>query len=175
MKLFFRLFFCLVLLISFTACNPLNYFSKNEVPAPATPPAPVPTAPIAPSPPVTVAPSTPTPPPAAAPVVITNNAASIIGDYSVRGTNPGGRSNYSGSANITAGDEPNTYKIHWRVGTVYDGIGKLEGNTFNVKWGTATAPVGTVIYTLEPGGVLKGVWYTNDKPNLLGSEILTPR
>lgn len=171
MKLFFRLFLFSVLLISFTACNPLSYFSKNETPAPA-PPLPPPAS----TPPVPATPPTATLPSAPAPVVITNTpTSSIVGDYSVRGTNPGGRSNYSGSANITAGDELNTYKIHWRVGTIYDGVGKLEGNSFNVKWGTPTAPVGTVIYTLEPGGILKGVWYTHDKPNLLGSEILTPK
>lgn len=172
MKRFSSFLFFSLLCIALSGCNPLSYFNKGETPSPA--PTTIPTPPPA-TPPVSITAPVVTPPPAAPPVIITNNPTSLVGDYAVRGTNPGGRSNYNGSANISAGDEPNTYKIHWRVGTIYDGIGKLEGNSLNVKWGTPTAPVGTVIYTLEPGGVLKGVWYTNDRPNALGSEILTPK
>ncbi len=168
MKRISSFLFFSVLFISLNGCNPLSYFNRSA------PPAPLPTA-IPTPPPVSITAPVVTPPPATPPVVITNNAVSLVGDYSVRGTNPGGRSNYKGSVNITAGEEPNAYKIHWQVGTIYEGIGKLEGNSLNVKWGTPTAPVGTVIYTLEPGGVLKGIWYTNKNPNALGSEILTPR
>lgn len=170
MKRFSSFLFFSALFISLNGCNPLSYFNQSAPPPPVTSPTPPP-----PVHPISVTVPTPTPAPTPPPVVITNNATSLVGDYAVRGTNPGGRSNYSGSANISAGDETNTYKIHWRVGTIYDGIGKLEGNSLNVKWGTPTAPVGTVIYTLEPGGVLKGVWYTNSNPNALGSEILTPK
>lgn len=163
----FKFIFLSISLLSLIACNPLSYLNKNEAPVPQASPSPSPS-PLPPTPP----PAVPASPP---PVMVHNNANSLIGDYQVKGTNPGGRSNYSGSAKISAGDEPNTYKINWRVGTIYEGIGKLEGNSLNVKWGTPTNPVGNVMYTLEPGGILKGVWYTFDKPNSLGSEILTPR
>ncbi|GEM_PF-2397368 len=155
--------FFLIPILSLQACNP---FTKKEETKPVSLSSVVPS----------VAPTLPPPPPAtlpAAPVIISNNP-SLVGTYHVRGTNPGGRSNYHGTATLSS-SEKDVYKIHWQVGTVYDGEGKLEGNTLNVKWGTPTAPVGTVVYTLEAGGILKGVWYTNSNPNALGSEILTPK
>lgn len=168
MKLISSILFLLLLSISIYGCNPLNFLNKNDTPAPQASAAPTPSPLTAPTPALPASPATPPP------VIVHNPTSSLIGDYQVKGTNPGGRSNYSGSAKISAGDEANTYKINWRVGTVYEGIGKLEGNSLNVKWGTPTNPVGNVMYTLEPGGILKGVWYTYDKPNSLGSEILTP-
>jgi len=97
----------------------------------------------------------------------------IEGSYRVQGTNPGGRGAYRGTADIVkAGD---SYRVHWRVGTVYDGVGKLSGNTFKVEWGTATEHVGTVTYDVQPDGSLKGTWFVAKNPNDLGTEVLIPK
>lgn len=101
------------------------------------------------------------------------HAADISGTYWAAGTNPGGQGQYKGIATIVkAGD---VYRVHWEVGTVYDGVGKLIDKTFAVDWGTATSNVGTVTYTLQPDGSLKGTWSTAKNPSLLGTEILTPK
>jgi len=97
---------------------------------------------------------------------------SIAGTYNVNGTNPGSGSRYHGAANII--QEGEKYRVHWAVGTVYDGIGTLKGDTFTVEWGTTTAHVGTVTYVLQKDGIMKGTWYDAKDPNTLGTEILTP-
>ena len=98
----------------------------------------------------------------------------LSGVYTTSGTNPGGnQGGYSGYTTITK--EGDQYKVHWKVGTVYDGIGKLEGKVFKVEWGSGGNPVGLVTYTLQEGGVLQGTWYTYKNPNALGTETLTPQ
>jgi len=100
-------------------------------------------------------------------------SGNIAGTYLVSGTNPGNTGNYKGIATIVKSGE--TYRIHWEVGTTYDGIGKLNGNTFSVEWGTAKENVGTVTYTLQPDGSLKGTWFVAKNPSVLGTELLTPK
>lgn len=100
------------------------------------------------------------------------NAANIAGTYRVMGTNPGSGSQYQGTATIVK--DADKYRIHWNVGTVYDGVGTLKGDTLTVEWGTATSHVGTVTYTLQKDGVLKGTWYDAKDPKTLGTENLTP-
>ena len=99
--------------------------------------------------------------------------ANIAGTYLVAGTNPGNTGSYKGIATIVKSGD--TYRIHWEVGTTYDGIGKLTGNTFSVEWGTAKENVGTVTYTVQPDGSLKGTWFVAKNPSVLGTEILTPK
>ncbi len=101
-------------------------------------------------------------------------AVAVGGVYDVRGTNPGGRGNYSGTAMISqvGGD---VYKIDWSVGSAYSGTGRLSGKTLDVEWGDGQTSIGTVKYNVEPDGRLTGVWYTKQDPNNLGSEILLPR
>lgn len=97
----------------------------------------------------------------------------IAGTYRAQGTNPGGRTKYSGTATLTPdGDK---YRVHWEVGTIYDGVGKVEGNIFKVEWGRAGDPVGLVTYTIDSDKVLRGSWYTFKNPNTLGTETLTPQ
>jgi hypothetical protein len=98
---------------------------------------------------------------------------SLAGVYAVTGTNPGGKGAYKGIATIVkSGDN---YRIHWEVGTTYDGIGKLNGKVFTVEWGTSTANVGTVTYNLQPDGSLKGTWFVAKNPSELGTENLVPK
>jgi hypothetical protein len=98
---------------------------------------------------------------------------SIAGSYWVQGTNPGGKGAYKGIATIVkAGD---SYRMHWEVGTIYEGIGKLNGNVFTVEWGTIKENVGTVTYTLQTDGSLKGTWFVAKNPSDLGTETLNPK
>lgn len=103
----------------------------------------------------------------------TAKTVNISGTYVTQGTNPGGQGRYEGFTTIT--QEGDKYKVHWEVGTVYDGIGKLDGKVFKVEWGTPGNLVGIVTYTLGPGGVLQGTWYTFKNPKVLGTETLTPQ
>jgi len=97
----------------------------------------------------------------------------IAANYGVTGTNPGGKGRYRGTATISpAGDQ---YKVHWEVGAVYDGVGKLDGKVFTVKWGPGGQVKGEVTYTLSPEGNMQGTWYTYDNPKILGTETLIPR
>jgi len=99
--------------------------------------------------------------------------SNLAGTYWVAGTNPGGNGSYKGIATIAkSGDR---YRIHWEVGTTYDGIGKLNDKVFTVEWGTATENVGTVTYALQPSGSLKGTWFVAKDPGHLGTEVLTPK
>ena len=97
----------------------------------------------------------------------------IAGTYWVKGTNPGGKGAYQGIATvIKSGD---SYRIHWEVGTIYDGVGKLNGGVLTVEWGNTKENVGTVTYNLQPDGSLKGTWFTARNPTDLGTETLTPK
>lgn len=98
---------------------------------------------------------------------------SIEGVYDVRGTNPGGSGNYSGTATIT--EAGGSYKMSWSVGTSYVGTGKRSGDVLTVEWGDGVNAVGTVKYNIESDGRLTGTWFTKADPNNLGSEILIPR
>ncbi len=102
-----------------------------------------------------------------------SRARSLEGVYDVRGTNPGGTGNYTGTATIT--ESSGTYKMSWSVGTSYVGTGQRAGDVLSVEWGDGVNVAGTVKYNIETDGRLTGTWYTKDAPNNLGSEILIPR
>ena len=97
----------------------------------------------------------------------------LSGSYWVQGTNPGGTGTYKGIATIVKSGE--VYRIHWEVGTTYDGIGKFQDNTFQVEWGTSKENVGSVTYKLQADGSLKGTWFVAKNPGVLGTETLTPK
>ncbi len=99
--------------------------------------------------------------------------AAIGGSYWVQGTNPGGKGAYKGVATIIKSGD--SYRIHWEVGTTYDGVGKLNGSVLTVEWGNSKENVGTVTYNLQPDGTLKGTWSVARNPTDLGTEILTPK
>ncbi len=99
--------------------------------------------------------------------------ANIAGTYWVTGTNPGSGSAYKGVATILKSGD--SYRMHWEVGTTYDGVGKFDGKILQIAWGTATENVGTVTYTLQADGSLKGTWFTASNPKSLGTETLRPK
>ncbi|MFO1519645.1 MAG: fibronectin-binding protein [bacterium] len=98
-------------------------------------------------------------------------SANIEGTYGVLGTNPKNAGSYRGTATIVKSGD--VYRVHWQVGSVYDGVGKLNGNTFAVEWGNQSQNVGTVTYTVQPDGNMKGTWFVAKNPNDLGTETLT--
>lgn len=160
MKIFASFFLC-VLAGSAVGCGKMSSLlskAEKEIAAPA--------AKEPPAEPVAVAP-TPSPSQVAP-------ALAVGGVYDVRGTNPSGTGNYSGTAMISqqAGD---AYRIDWSVGNSYTGTGTRQGNNLTVEWGDGTKAVGTVKYNIESDGRLTGVWYTHANPNQLGSEILMPK
>jgi len=97
----------------------------------------------------------------------------IVGSYQAQGTNPGGAGTYHGT--VTIAQEGDKYKVHWEVGNVYDGVGKVDGNIFRVEWGFGGKVVGILSYTIESNRVLRGTWHTYDHPEVLGTETLTPQ
>lgn len=90
---------------------------------------------------------------------------SLLGEYSVVGTNPNGTS-YRGVVNITSGGG-GLYNFVWRIGSSqsYRGSGRLNGRTLTVNWGQSSP----VIYQVQDNGVLVGRW-----SNGRATEDLTP-
>ncbi len=95
------------------------------------------------------------------------------GDYTVQGSNPGGKGHYAGTLTMTKKGE--VYEMQWRVGTTYRGIGIQHGNILSVGWGApGQSGYGVVSYTIATDGTLTGQWATASAPNL-GTETLTPK
>lgn len=88
----------------------------------------------------------------------------LIGRHKNRGTTPDG-SSYSGKVDISI--QGGVYFIRWYLttGEIYDGRGKLEGDTLTIDWGDTTP----VIYKVEPNGVLRGTWGGGK-----GTDTITP-
>ena len=82
-------------------------------------------------------------------------AADPVGSYTVEGSNPGGRGQYTGT--VTVEKTGDTYRVTWLVGgTRYigTGIGNREFIAVSYKSGNAT---GLALYGAD-GGNWKGVW-----------------
>ncbi len=77
----------------------------------------------------------------------------LIGRHKVRGTTPEG-SSYRGRLDISIQDGVYLFRWYLTSGEVYDGRGKLEGDTLTIEWGDTTP----VIYKVGPNGVLRGTW-----------------
>ncbi|MFD2182534.1 caspase family protein [Rhodoplanes azumiensis] len=84
------------------------------------------------------------------------------GRYRVAGRNADG-SRYSGT--LTLRREGDLYRLNWKVGSSYQGTGRLDGNILTVDWGAATP----VVYALGSDGRLTGLWEAGR-----GEEVLTP-
>ncbi len=78
--------------------------------------------------------------------------ADITGQYFAYGRNADG-SAYNGLVGVLDNGD-GTFTVNWQVGTVYSGIGTLEGRVFEVEWGS-THPA---IYVLMENGELHGTW-----------------
>ena len=96
----------------------------------------------------------------------------LSGTYAVNGTNQQGQ-NYQGTAEIKR-SKLNNYTITWEIGSQQQaGSGVFDGTTFAVNWEMGSDK-GTVTYTYQPDGSLKGTW-TQDGVSGTGTETLTPQ
>lgn len=89
-----------------------------------------------------------------------DNVPNIIGEYALNGFDPLGEE-YGGRLSITAGEQPNEYKLHWLVtGGIHEGTGTLEGNQLTATWHGISGAVGNISgianYTVTINGELYG-------------------
>lgn len=85
--------------------------------------------------------------------------AEIAGNYSIRGTNPGGGAAYTGSLLITKRDK--VYQFSWKSGAQgYDGVGVVTDSTVGVAFANGNDGKGcsVVHYKIDPSGALAGRW-----------------
>ena len=80
----------------------------------------------------------------------------LAGEYSCIGTNAnGGRYR----ADIAIAKEGRGYFLTWRIGnSVHNGVAIRTGNVLASSWSPSPNQHGLVVYTIEPRGLLKGVW-----------------
>jgi len=98
--------------------------------------------------------------------------ADPVGHYSVTGTNPGGKSTYSGEVVVErTGD---TYRVVWDIGNarfVGTGIGNKDFIAVSYSSGNQT---GLALYSDDGNGAWAGVWtYAGGKQ--IGTERWEPR
>ena len=96
-------------------------------------------------------------------------AADPVGQYSIRGTNPGGNGNYSGTVTVSKTGE--TYRVIWVVGgTRYVGTGIGDKNFIAVSYKSGS-DTGLALFGSD-GGNWAGVWaYSGARE--VGGEIWT--
>ena len=109
---------------------------------------------------------------AAAFLICTAALADPVGRYSVRGTNPGGGSPYSGEVAVTkTGD---TYRIVWNVGgQTYTGTGIGSDDFLAVSYRSGNE-TGLALYNRKPNGTWEGIW-TYAGARQIGTDRWTPR
>ena len=80
----------------------------------------------------------------------------LAGEYSCIGTNAnGGRYR----ADIAIAKEGRGYFLTWRIGnSVHNGVAIRTGNVLASSWSPGPNQHGLVVYTIEPRGLLKGLW-----------------
>jgi hypothetical protein len=83
----------------------------------------------------------------------------LAGDYSVKGTNPGGGSNYDGALRITK--RGSVLQFSWKSGAnAFDGVGVQVESSVGVAFANGKDGKGcsVVHYRLESNGSLQGRW-----------------
>lgn len=98
--------------------------------------------------------------------------ADPVGSYSIRGTNPGGGSSYSGSVEVTRTGE--TYRVVWVIGgETYTGTGIGDDSFLAVSYRSGNQ-TGLALYGRKPDRSWEGVWaYAGGRQ--LGTDRWTPR
>uniref|UniRef100_I2Q7Q3 Uncharacterized protein n=1 Tax=Desulfovibrio sp. U5L TaxID=596152 RepID=I2Q7Q3_9BACT len=101
-------------------------------------------------------------------------AADIVGQYTLRGSNPGSKGQYTGTAMVERKGE--TYSVGWKIGNQQLlGTGILKDTSFAVVYtarNSKKAP-GLILYEILPDGSLVGK-FTSLGGTALGGEIWTP-
>ncbi len=92
--------------------------------------------------------------------------ADPIGQYEVKGANPGGGSAYEGTVAVEKSGD--AYRVIWQIGSqFFIGTGVLDGNSFGV-WFQSGSFTGLALYAAD-GDNWKGKWVTAGGTEL-GSE-----
>jgi hypothetical protein len=109
---------------------------------------------------------------AAVALISTAALADPVGRYTIRGTNPGSGSTYSGEVAVTkTGD---TYRVVWNVGgQTYTGTGIGSDNFLAVSYRSGNE-TGLALYGRKSDGTWQGVW-TYAGGNQIGTDLWTPR
>lgn len=102
-------------------------------------------------------------------------APTIVGDYAVKGANPGGKGQYQGSVNISK--DGDTFHVKWTVGAeTYIGTGILRGEVLAVAYTDSKGSwFGVVCYLIKDGGKLLDGQWTMAGGKTIGTEVLTQR
>ena len=99
----------------------------------------------------------------------------VGGKYHVVGNNPI-YGKYTGTVNVSRNGS--SYYFYWNyVGVAsYEGNGSVSGsNQITVEWGLpGQAKLGSVVYSVESDGLLKGAVRMYSNPAYRGTETLTP-
>jgi hypothetical protein len=96
----------------------------------------------------------------------------LAAKYDVAGTNPNG-SKYSGTASVEVISDT-TFAIRWDIGSsVFKGFGMRMNDSLAATYVIGGDP-GLIIYKVEDGGVLSGLWSVRGH-NGSGTERLTPQ
>jgi len=118
---------------------------------------------------------------------LANAVADPVGDYSVKGANPGGNGAYQGSVSVRQTGE--TYEVIWDIGgTRYTGsalgAAPVKGRSLMgpADPGDDTLAVGYVsgrsfglaFYVEQDDGTWKGIW-TYGGSDKIGNEVWTPK
>lgn len=100
-------------------------------------------------------------------------AAQQAGRYDVEGRSPDG-SAYSGVAELRQ-TGPDTWRLAWSIGAdAGEGVGLVLPDRRTLAIGYVFAgQTGAIAYSIEPGGVLRGIW-TMGAGGGLGVEVLMP-
>lgn len=92
--------------------------------------------------------------------------------YAVAGTNPDG-SGYSGTLAVQVISDT-TYTVRWSIGgSTYTGFGMRMNDYLSATY-TMDGKPGLVMYQVQDGGGLKGIWSVRGQ-NGSGTETLTPQ
>ncbi|RAI40824.1 hypothetical protein CH341_23035 [Rhodoplanes roseus] len=96
----------------------------------------------------------------------------LASSYAVAGTNGDG-STYSGTLSVQVISDT-TYTVRWSIGgSTYTGFGMRMNDTLSATY-TMDGKPGLVMYQVQDGGVLRGIWAVRGQ-NGSGTETLTPK
>ncbi|MGZ5004061.1 MAG: hypothetical protein ACXWG7_00900 [Chthoniobacterales bacterium] len=81
----------------------------------------------------------------------------LAGEYTIKGTNPGGKGSYTGKLRIRKTGA--TYQLRWTLpgGQSYSGVGLRVGDSLHVGWSTGKEPYAVISYTFDDG-TAEGIW-----------------
>ncbi len=81
----------------------------------------------------------------------------LEGEYTIKGSNPGGKGGYEGKLRIRKTGA--TYQLRWTIpgSQPYFGIGLRAGDSLHVGWGSGKDSYAVVSYTFD-GASAEGLW-----------------